>query len=1227
MKVLEKANAISLEKPNIFLSGRLSLIKNHKLYRSIKTVCSIIILLLANTVFGQPQVFRRHFIVAYDVSTPFINARTNCPAYTNALVDLFLNWNVLGFNEAYRDNLIVEKNNGVPFFDANRDEITFFHFNIAASEFSRLRESVNYGEKRTVTEFVNAFLKNKKMSWSAFSKQKNGNIRNYWRNAFSRPPVPAVFGRGVSMSNFVYPLVMEKLDAGKYAEEYILVILSDFLTGSLLGNTKDLERVRDIFTVPYSTPLSPDSPVSWIKKEIDYLASQYYRIEFFQYSFAASPMIGILGYKIKPKIGTLTPEDVALFVDGDLDLNQRGYRSDKFTTSKTKIKFTHNVNLTVTELRMNIALPENDTLLFGDVVASKNEAGEWISAYTSDKNLMNWDSVNHTYYIPAFKIALDSMAINGRNFESLKFTYQFGTTYRAANTQPVNFIYKTERALPIENISFSTKTTIIIMYYVLPLIAGLILIFILAGYGKPRKLLFRIESYLDSFERTNYQIDGKLVTPYKPWNCEKQKGIDYIPVTGMMVFKSPEYLFNWNSPVYLRLTVENVPAGFELFLKYSINDIREFSAGFDISIKKKKKGKLEFVLGIRQTDINRQFDNPESVKFSVEAVVKDSLAGIKSEIRELVKHQFHIGDDLQDVWVAFDPGTTGSCVAVGSATGNIILVEENLENEHNKIIPSVIVCDKKENYNKGDIDNYRYGTKATAVQGNINRYTSFKSIKKLLGYKDDMSIDFENGNKLTLKGKDISALLVKGLYKETETFINKGDFKIDDYMRGEKGLERFNPLRAVVAIPNNFTASKIRDMIYCIAGLNQFKEIRYVYEAEAVLFYYLSNYSKFNSGKNTFGSETVLVFDMGGATINATIVKTSKTYIDGHLKYDIDILGKIGYGIGGDTIDYCIIKFILSFAKEYPQLKEVDMFDQKQKIELTNMALNIKKEIIRNYYETANNYLITVNSLESDIRKALGISLTIEEDSNMYKHFMESGKGKYGLFGHKLFVKQIYKNIQDAVHEVLALSENIPVDRIIFSGRSTAFPLVKETVEQELKPNNESIAFELEELKTAVAQGACWYGINKSSVRLNNLKTNASFGFTKTLSADRQDVKYHELIEAGHSYSMVNNSRVAQGTETISDDFAFDGNKVNFYQVMGKDADKILSQNQKHKFSKVATVSLDQTTSQIGMQVGENDTVDCIVKLRTNRRLEEKGMVVDQDITDANEEHYTWSVK
>ena len=206
-----------------------------------------------------------------------------------------------------------------------------------------------------------------------------------------------------------------------------------------------------------------------------------------------------------------------------------------------------------------------------------------------------------------------------------------------------------------------------------------------------------------------------------------------------------------------------------------------------------------------------------------------------------------------------------------------------------------------------------------------------------------------------------------------------------------------------------------RSMIDCIANLNQFKEIRYIYEAEAVLFYYLSNFNKFNSQNTSFNSETVLIFDMGGATINTTIVTTNKTCINNRLRYDIDFLGKIGYGIGGDTIDYCITKFILSFSDEFPALKTVNIFEKK--VELAKLAFEIKKEIINNYYND-NLYLITARNLEQFINNALNISIFIDENkSEMYRYFLKSQGRGYKLFEHEIFSMTIYNSVKDAIDE------------------------------------------------------------------------------------------------------------------------------------------------------------------------------------------------------------------
>lgn len=1184
---------------------------------------------LTNT-FSQ-QTFRRHFIIAYDVSSPFIISEQNCPAFNEALKALFNNQPVEHFNEAYQDNINLERNNGLTFFDPNRDEISFFHFNISGSEIINLRlTATNKSEKEIVSDFNRVFLKDKKLNWTTFSAKGGVTTSpyNYITTALSMKPTPQYFDEGVSMSNFVYPLVLEKIDTTKYAEEYVLILLSDFLTGSMLGNTKDLDRVRDIYRVPYGIGLPPNTPVTYIKKQIDFLASQYYKIDFFQYSFIptnTSSPIGIIAFKIKPKIGVLTPEDVSLFVDGDLSLYQRGYQSQEFKTSETKIKFTHNKNLVPTELIMTVSLPigRGDKIIFDDLIASKDETGKWISKYTTDKDLMNFDSSNLTYYLPNLKISLDSI-INKKNFENLKFQYEFKTKYAVANVQPLNFIFSTERALPIDNIDYSTKATIIIMFYLLPILAVLLLIVFLAYYGKPRKLSFRTNGYLDSFEKIDYKTDGKISTKFKSWNVHVES-VDHLPYTGELEYKSPNYPLNWNSIIYLQLQDVSVPYGFEMFLKQNIDAIEEFGMGNAMAIKKGKNNILSFVVGIRQTNMAIEVTTPQHVKFKIETLVNDSILLIKSELKKTIEYNFHIGADLKDVWVGFDPGTSGSCVAVGSSTDNIILGEDRA---NHKIIPSVLVFEKAENFhqNGAEISEsiYKHGTAAETLYPNTSKYIGFQSFKKLLGFKDTKEVVFDNQNVLRLKGKDLAGLLVKGLFKDISNYINRTGFNADEYKRDGQ----FNPLRAVVAIPNNFTISKIQDMVDSIAAFNQFKEIRYVYEAEAVLFYYLSNFSRLNESKATLDSETILVFDMGGATINATVVTANKTLENDRPKYDIDFLGKIGYGIGGDTIDYCISKFILSCVDEFPQMKGINILAQK--VSLAHLANRIKLEVFRNYNSNYD-YLITRENLQSWINQALNINIRIgEEQSEMYSHFQKIN-GKFKLFSNHFLQKIIYDNVTDAVKEVIELSETTDIDKVIFSGRTTQFPMIKEAVEKVLKAKKidaTRISLDKEELKTAVAQGACWYGVNRNSVRLNNLKTNAAFGFKKTLSADKTDVKFYELVEMGCAFDTSSDGiDFYEGSENIVDDFAFDAGKVNFYQVMGRDADAILAEGQKHKFSKIASINLDKVTSRVAIKVNENDVVECAVKLETTLIVNAMGAVSDQEIEDANEEHYTWIVK
>lgn len=1172
--------------------------------------------------YSQGNDFRRHFIIAYDVSSPFVNAEKSNPAFKQALIDLFSNKNVTGADEANQSNLEIEQNNKVLFFDPQQDEISFFHFNIANSEFGTLRSSLLTSEKEAAEAFNNIFLKDKQVNWSSFQKQDSANIGKYITSLFAITRTPWIFNYHVSISNFVYPLVLDKIEKDKYAKEYIIILLSDFLSGSMQGNKQDFNRIKEAYGYSPTATLSPNDAPSLIKKFSDGLAARYYKIDFFDFAFFGSPQPGIIGFKIKPQAGSLTPEDISIFVDADIDLYQRGYRSRSFSISDTRIKFTHNKYLKPAEVSLKITLPTGDSeiVLFTDVLATRLGDDSWMSDYTNSSKLLLFDSAKSLYYIPKLKIKLDS-AINNKDFDYLKLTYEFKTNYSVDNANPLNYIYKAERQLLKSNISFTTKTTMILLYFGIPAILLISGILILMNRGKPKHLVFEINGYLDSYQVIDYKKVGKLLTPYKYWD----NAFDNLPINGEVLYKGRNYPFNWNSVVKLRLSNAELPAGFDIFLKDSIASIREFSPGHDMPLKRPKTNKLDFFVCIRQNDINANLTEPKLAKFTIEATIKDSVLFFKTDVFETLEYKFHLGPDLGDVWVGLDPGTSGSCAAVGSHGDNILLGKSKSSNR--TIISSKVVFDKKSDYlNSNNViseEIYKTGELAEALSGDTTRFISFQSIKKLLGFTTAKDIHFQNGNSLKLTGNQLSELLVKGLYNYLSQSINVALPAHKDYL--DKN-QRFNPLRAVVAIPNNFTISKIQDMVDAVDGFDQFKEVRYVYEAEAVLFHYLSNFKKFNPDASVFDEETILIFDMGGATINATVVKADKINENGRIIYDIDFLSKIGYGIGGDTIDYCLIKFLLSFSEEYFELKSISITEQTA--ELSRLSFEIKKQIVENYHK-GHDYLITASELQAFLRGSLNINIIIDEESKLYQYFIKNSRGHFELFTTPLFLDWIYNNIKDAVKEVIELSD-APINKVIFSGRSVFFPYVKETVMKQFELKKKYPAFihlGFDESKTAVAQGAAWYGINKNAVRLNNLKTNASFGIKRTLSADKTDVEFIELVEMGCAFDDSSDDiGFFTGTKKISDTFSFDGSKVNYYQIMGKDADKILSQNQKHKLSKIAGIQLPLATTEVAIKVSEDDDIECAVRLVSEHVKKEKGVVSDQEIEDANDEHYTWIV-
>lgn len=1152
-------------------------------------ICSI--LFFSNAIEGQNP-YRRHFIITYDASIGF-----NHTGVGNILEQIFQGDKRV---ESCESSILRKENlDGKLFFDTLKDEISFYNFNLSTIDFASLKGQTN-GTQLT-QEITRLFLK-EQPNWTTYKKQIP-DIKSYIIARLRG----IVVSTDYSIPNFVFPLVLSRIDQTNPAEEYVLIILTK--------NPPESFNVADQHTLASHINSSVDG---LFEKQLAALTAQFTKTNYFSCT-------GIYSYLITPKNILPASAATAVKINSDIEFSQDNYNGNDFIISPIRLQFPENNSLIPVEVKLTISLADKDSnnLIYKDIIASDNGDGKLRSNYSNSgidligsfRNFIN--HTGSTFNIPSLKLYLPELN-SDRSPDSLRLNFEIKSKAKTLGDHSLNFVFYANTLVSDVNINYIGAARHL-FYIIVPIIIILLIVIFLVVYGKPINIRFTVNGYLDSFEKIDYKKHGKLTTPYKFWNGQN----DSLVVDGEITYKNLKYPFNWRPAIYLTIKDNSVPIGFEVFLKPNFGSDKEFHKGYNMAIKPTKENDINFVICLRQNDINIKVKKPQFVKISVDCLVREfRFLFIKSELRESVSYNYHIGSDLGDVWIGLDPGTTGSCISVGSQGDNIIFGEDRSKLI---VIDSKLIFETSENYfpTNGEIPEslYKLGTIARTRFGTPG-VASFQSIKKLLGYKDIKKITFKNQTTLELTGKDLSGLLVKGLFKELRNFVST----IDNREYFSKGV--FNPKRAVIAIPNNFTISKIQDIIDCTNQLNQFEEIRYVYEAEAVLFYYLSNYNRFNKGKYSFKDENILVFDMGGATINATVISATKVDEVQKSVYYVDILGKIGYGVGGDTIDYCLIKFIKEFANEYPEFKNLK-FNADNKESLVKAARAIKLQI-GDYFEKDFDTLITTTQLERILNETLSEPIQILEESKFYQSFKKNSKGNYKLFSHPILVELIYNNVKDAINEVIELSGNCKIDKVIFSGRSTFFPIIKETVEKQLKGKGivaEIVILDIEESKTAVAYGACWYGINKNSIRLNNLKTNASFGIKHTIGPAMTNAQYIELINMGCSFDSTHEgiSRV-ENQMAIDYDFALDGEKVNFYQVMGKDASTILSLNQKHKYSKIASIRLPMKLMALQMVVSENDEIDCKVKLKSNEILAEKGVVSDQEIMDANEEHYTWII-
>ncbi len=321
--------------------------------------------------------------------------------------------------------------------------------------------------------------------------------------------------------------------------------------------------------------------------------------------------------------------------------------------------------------------------------------------------------------------------------------------------------------------------------------------------------------------------------------------------------------------------------------------------------------------------------------------------------------------------IGIDLGTTNSAVAVMEGGDAVII--PNIEG--NRTTPSVVAFTK---------DGERLVGETAKRQAITNPERTVQSIKRHMGTDHEIKIDGK-----TYTPQDISAMILQKLKSDAESYL------------GEKITE------AVITVPAYFTDAQRQATKDAgrIAGLDV---KRIVNEPTAAALAYGED--------KEAGSQTVMVYDLGGGTFDVSILELS----DGVFEVQST---RGNNKLGGDDFDNKLIDYI---AEEFKKENGIDLKADKMSLQrLKEAAEKAKKELSSTMSTNVNLPFITASQsgplhLNMDISRAKFDELTAD------------------------LVKMTEGPVNDALKDA-GLSAN-EIDKVLLVGGSTRIPAIQEGI-------------------------------------------------------------------------------------------------------------------------------------------------------------------------------------
>lgn len=1243
--------------------------------------------------------YQRHYIVLVDQTGSSMDEDPDGLLEVGKILsNLFLGYNLekgvdrtkINATETYLADLI---------FNPETDEISIFKFGITGNGndldnknygLGRIRSNVRLG-KNELMAFTDEFV----IPVAQFRKSEE-DISSFVKNHLT----PLFCGKGINpgmnYSSIAFPCVLKRVESAPASSEYYVIIVSNFKVQGKLDNRAD-----------YGTILTAMNAKSYNTIHSEAFAKQLWQLNA---PFYTSELIKIQSLKAKNddsnqiehiqsvkarcfKLGVKSLQGVSTYITSNLKLEQTSYGSNVFTLSPVSIAFTRDKYLDVNSIRLSISDSDNNVIF--------------------EKSIDNarFDPVEKKYILNNFEIPFKKEFTPG---DLLHFKYVFYTTPKdMAGNAILPYVFLVDRDFEFTNDNFKNPLILSILMYLFVfaiVVALLVWLYVLIQRGRNNKSLYVELEHSDADEGSFHHVSrekGSLLL-----KCDyPRNGVSKINYTlqGCIENKTGKAIPWGVNYLYMKASLIDSPEGMSIkiadaksegwmyvLVKKSNRFTVELQVDFSNCLDKVKDvkvwlqwkfepvfpvfGRNVFVnCGIPSVACESDFVNcyeshtQEFKDFleNVQLTYSDGCEVIRNFIREPFKYPDH--------WVGIDPGTSGSCITIGYGVGanaqdpNIVRVTtKDRAGKEKEIINSLIVIKSaQEETPDENISHWSPGKEyefGILPYDRLDEYISegaycYQSIKKLLGYKkggkDGRIKATINGKHYEFTGLDLQSLLVRALTQKTMAdYIDR--LKTDGTLAlkkncifpdGEVELGVFQ--RAVVAIPNNYQLPQIIDMVESVKA-NGFEEVKYIYEPEGILCHYLKETYR---GHKLNEVENIIVFDMGGATINATVFNVDIRIVNEQPEYHVSTLSRLGYAVGGDDIDYAIIEYLMHFehiSSIFNSDSERYKWQDENKTHVVKIAQEFKKTFVQlsdNLNVANSNGIIddinteSLSSLDQFVAVYLNtiIQLIDKNKTFMSADLTDAERRRFnGVFSdcikhdllHSFWMKEyVYNKVEDAVIDMMSTKDVSSVSRIhkiIYSGRSTMFPDIKETIRKRLKKNSRvPEEYPLNgDLKSPVADGACWYGIFEGKlVFLDNSRVTSSYGFCYTTPGGDP---YHELITQNSKYEDKNNTEISREAE-VKSKFNSDAGHVNFYQVMGalNHGNSLFDESNRHKVRFLNSINLaGSTANKEIITVCANGQVICDVDYPGKPSTQ--GLITAEfdarDITKENARPYLFSV-